>query len=320
MTIYASDQIHMSIPKAADVLGLGREQVRLVKSDARFRLDVRSLREMIEADMSRGLVPFCVVASAGTVNTGAVDPLAALARVAATYNLWFHVDGAYGALGSLDERKRPLFEGLERADSVSLDPHKWLYAPVDCGCLLFRDPAKARRAFLTDDADYIKVHEEAIDESFAFWDYGIELSRRFRALKIWMMLCYYGTRRIRAAISDDNDLAAYLAERVNLAEEFELLAPVELSICCFRYVPPAVHAALREAEPTERAHLNAELDQLNARIMHRVQRGGRAYLSNVTLNGSYGLRACVVNFRTTRDDIEQALDIVREAAREISEE
>jgi glutamate/tyrosine decarboxylase-like PLP-dependent enzyme len=321
MTIYASDQVHMSIPKAADVLGLGREQVRLVKSDAQFRLDVRALREMIEADRARGLLPFCVVGNAGTVNTGAVDPLAETAEVAATYDLWFHVDGAYGALGSADERKRPLFEGLERADSVSLDPHKWLYAPVDCGCLLFRDPVMARRAFLTDDADYIKVHEETTDESFAFWDYGIELSRRFRALKIWMMLCYYGARRIRVAISDDNDLAAYLAERVRLAEDFELLAPVELSICCFRYVPPAVSAALLAAETAaERARLSAELDQLNAALMHRVQRGGRAYLSNVTLRGSYGLRACIVNFRTTRDDINQTLDIVREAAREIGEE
>lgn len=320
VTIYASDQVHMSIPKAADVLGLGREQVRLVKSDARFRLDVRELRERLEADKGQGLTPFCVVGNAGTVNTGAVDPLTEIADVAAAYDLWFHVDGAYGALGSLDARKRPLFEGITRADSLSLDPHKWLYAPVDCGCLLFRDPAHARRAFLSNEADYIKVQEETTDESFAFWDYGVELSRRFRALKIWMMLSYYGARRIRASVSDDNDLAAYMAERVRMAEDFELLAPVELSICCFRYVPPAVRAALREAEPTERARLGAELDQLNAALMHRVQRGGHAYLSNVTLNGSYGLRACVINFRTTRDDIDRTLEIVRDAAREIGEE
>jgi aromatic-L-amino-acid/L-tryptophan decarboxylase len=320
MTIYASDQVHMSIQKAADVLGLGRDQVRLVKTDEQFRLDVRSLRESLDADIARGVKPFCVVGNAGTVNTGAVDPLAEIASIAARYDLWFHVDGAYGALGSLDERKRALFDGMERADSLSLDPHKWLYAPVDCGCLLFRDPAQARRAFLSDEADYIKVHEEMAAESFAFWDYGIELSRRFRALKIWMMLSYYGARRIRAAISDDNELAAYLAERVSAAEDFELLAPVELSICCFRYVPPDVRAALVEAEAAEKARLNAELDQLNAALMHRVQRGGRAYLSNVTLNGSYGLRACIVNFRTTRDDIDRTLEIVRDAAREIGKE
>jgi glutamate/tyrosine decarboxylase-like PLP-dependent enzyme len=218
-------------------------------------------------------------------------------------------------LGALDERKRPLFDGIERADSLALDPHKWLYAPVDCGCLLFRDPARARLAFLSEEADYIRVHEETDDESFAFWDYGVELSRRFRALKVWMMLSYYGARRVRAAVSEDNDLAAYFAERVAASEDFELLAPVELSICCFRYVPPAVRAVLLEADEAERASLNAELDQLNASIMRRVQRGGRAYLSNATVRNVYGLRACVVNFRTTRDDIDRTLDIVREAAR-----
>jgi len=321
MTLYASDQIHMSIPKAADVLGLGRDQLRLVKTDARFRLDVRDLRLSIEADTLQGLKPFCVVGSAGTVNTGAVDPLSEIARICEEHDLWFHVDGAYGALGSLDERKRSLFDGIARADSVSLDPHKWLYAPVDCGCLLFRDAAKAQRAFATNDADYIKVHEEATDESFAFWDYGLELSRRFRALKIWMMLKYYGARRVRAAISEDNDLAAYLAECIDAAEDFELLAPVELSICCFRYVPPDIRQKLMDTDDAgERARLYAELDALNARIMHSVQRGGRAYLSNVTLNGSYGLRACIVNFRTTRDDILETLEIVRTAARAINEE
>ncbi|HEV2912228.1 MAG TPA: pyridoxal-dependent decarboxylase [Pyrinomonadaceae bacterium] len=314
-TVYASEQVHMSIPKAADILGLGRDQLRLVKSDARFRLDVRDLREMVEADSARGLVPFCVVGNAGTVNTGAVDPLAEIARVAQEHDLWFHVDGAYGAPGALDERKRALFDGIERADSVALDPHKWLYAPVDCGCLLFRDPASARKAFLPTEADYIRVHEETDDESFAFWDYGVELSRRFRALKVWMMLSYYGARRVRAAVSENNDVTAYFAERIAAAEDFELLAPVELSICCFRFVPPGVREKLKGAGEQERAQLGDELDRLNARIMHHIQRGGRAYLSNVTLRGSYGLRACIVNFRTTRADMDQTLEIVRDAAR-----
>jgi aromatic-L-amino-acid/L-tryptophan decarboxylase len=320
MTLYASEQVHMSIPKAADILGLGRDHLRLVKADERFRLDVRDLRELLEADSARSLTPFCVVASAGTVNTGAVDPLAEIARVAESHNLWFHVDGAYGAFGALDESKRTLFDGIEHADSVSLDPHKWLYAPVDVGCLLFRNPEQVRRALqAATDADYIKVQEETSDESFAFWDYGIELSRRFRALKVWMMLSYYGARRVRAAISEDNELASYLAERVRGAEDFELLAPVELSICCFRYVPPRVRERLDSADDEERARLNRELDALNAALMHRVQRGGRAYLSNVTLKGLYGLRACIVNFRTTRDDIDQTLDILRDAAREVSD-
>jgi aromatic-L-amino-acid decarboxylase len=314
MTIYASDQVHLSIPKAADVLGLGREQVRLLKSDARFRLDLRDLRERLASDTRAGLRPFCIVASAGTVNTGAVDPLKEIAQIAEEHQLWLHVDGAYGALAAMDETKRALFAGIERADSVSLDPHKWLYAPVDAGCLLFRDDRSVRSVFSPGEADYIKVHEHGDDEAFAFWDYGVELSRRFRALKIWLMLRYYGTRRVAAAISHDNAMAAYLEERVSAAEDFELLAPAELSICCFRYVPVALRERLRSEDEAECASVNAALDELNARIMHRVQRGGRAYLSNATLGGRYALRACITNFRTTREDIEETLRIVRAAA------
>ena len=242
MTIYASSEIHMSIPKAADLLGLGRQNVRLVECDASFRMNVSHLRESIAADLKNGLQPFCVVGTSGTVNTGAVDPLADIADVAREFDLWFHVDGAYGALASLDPAKRTLFAGIERADSVSLDPHKWLYVPLDSGCLLFRDEAASRAAFSFDEADYIKVHEHNEDEAFAFWNYGPELSRRFRALKIWLTLRYYGTRRIAAAISEDNALAAYMAKRVDEANDFELLAAPELSICCFRYLPPAFAA------------------------------------------------------------------------------
>ena len=313
MTIYASDQIHLSITKAADILNFGRDHVRKVKSDEQFRIDIRNLRESIEADKRNGLRPFCVVASAGTTSTGAVDPLAEAASVAAENDLWFHVDGAYGALGAMVDRKRELFKGIERADSLSLDPHKWLYTPIDCGCLLFRDPAAARAAFSTD-ADYIKVHEETAAESFAFWDYGIELSRRFRALKIWMTLRHYGTRRIAAAIEHDIFLAEYMAERVSSAEDFELLAPAELSICCFRYVPAEARARITNADDDEPALINTELDELNARIMHAVQRGGRAYLSNASIRDRFALRACITNFRTTRADIDATLDIVREAA------
>jgi len=318
MTLYASDQIHMSIPKAADILGLGREQVRLVECDERFRMNVPSLRRRIVEDLNSGLKPFCVVASAGTVNTGAVDPLAETAEVTKEFGLWFHVDGAYGALAALDETKRPLFRGLERADSVSLDPHKWLYVPIDSGCLLFRDEAQARAAFSFDEADYIKVHEKNADESFAFWNYGPELSRRFRALKIWLTLRYYGTRRIAGAISEDNALAAYLGQAIEQAEDFEMLAPPELSICCFRYVPPSLQPKLQpklQSKSREDDAVNAELDQLNNKIMLAVQRGGRAYLSSATLGGRFALRACITNFRTTRADMDETLEIIREAAR-----
>jgi aromatic-L-amino-acid decarboxylase len=314
MTIYASDQIHMSIPKAADVLGLGRDQVRIVAADDHFRMNVKALRERIEHDAKNNLKPFCIVASAGTVNTGAVDPLVEIAAVAKEFGLWFHIDGAYGALAALDQRKRRLFAGIELADSISLDCHKWLYTPLDAGCLLFRDEAMARAAFSANEADYIKVHEQTAEESFAFWDHGIELSRRFRALKIWLTLRYYGARKISEAISEDNSLAEYLAQRVSAAEDFELLAPVVLSICCFRYVPPALRAKVASAFEADLEPLDPQLDELNTRIMHAVQRGGEAYISNATVNGKFALRACIINFRTTRADVDALLDIVRAAA------
>jgi glutamate/tyrosine decarboxylase-like PLP-dependent enzyme len=301
MTIYASEEVHMSIAKAADILGIGRDQVRVIACDERQRMRVDVLQQRIEADLREGLRPFCVVGSAGTVNTGVVDPLSEIAKVADEFELWFHVDGAYGAPGVLDERKKYLFAGLERADSVSLDPHKWLYVPVDAGCLLFRDAAAARHAFSTEDADYIQTLGYADEEAFAFWDYGVELSRRFRALKVWMTLQYYGTRRLAEAISEDIALAEYLGQLISEADDFELLAPVELSICCFRYV---AHSGMSKEE----------LDELNEQVMGAVQKGGRAYVSNATVNGCFALRACITNFRTTKSDIEETVAAVRAAA------
>jgi glutamate/tyrosine decarboxylase-like PLP-dependent enzyme len=316
MTVYASEHTHFSTAKAADVLGMGREQVRLVPVDGEFRLDVRALRERIEADARAGLDPFCVVANAGTVSTGAVDPLTEVARVAREYGLWFHVDGAYGALAASAPSRRRLFEGLTLADSVSLDPHKWLYTPVDCGCLLLRRPSSARAAFADAHANYVGVFEREEAESFAFWDYGLELSRPFRALKVWAMLRYHGARRVAASIAEDCELAARLGEMVREAEDFELLAPVTLGICCFRYVPPDARRELAEAgSDEEREAVERRLDELNARLMHSIQRGGVAYLSNATLRGRFALRASITNFRTTRRDLAVTLDAVRRAAR-----
>jgi aromatic-L-amino-acid decarboxylase len=313
--LYVSDQAHHSLTKAADILGFGRQQVRIIGTDERFRMDVALLQEQIEADLQAGLRPFCIVATAGTVNTGAVDPLAEIAAVADKFDVWFHIDGAYGAPAVLDAAKRPLFAGLPRADSVTLDPHKWLYTPVDCGCLLFREPQLARAAWAQiEGAEYIKIFEESDDESFAFFDYGTELSRRFRALKLWLLLRYYGVPRLAAAIADDSALAAYMAERVEQAEDFELLAPVELSICCFRYVPVEARRALINAADETRVRVETDLNKLNERIVPAVQRGGRAYISNAILRGRFALRACIINFRTTRRDIDVTLDVIREAA------
>ncbi|HEY9500221.1 MAG TPA: pyridoxal-dependent decarboxylase [Pyrinomonadaceae bacterium] len=317
LTIYASSEVHMSVAKAADILGFGRDSIRTVDCDAQHRIVPARLRSLIQADLQNGFRPSCVVASAGTVNTGVVDPLDAVADIAREFSLWFHIDGAYGAPGVLDPGKKHLFKGLERADSVSLDPHKWLYVPVDVGCLLFRDAESASAAFRIEEADYIKTHGHADEEAFAFWDYGIELSRRFRALKVWFTLRYYGVQRISQSITEDNALAAYLADLVNTADDFELLAPVELSICCFRYLPKNLAGQPGSSTDNERQTTNEGLNQFNERLMSRVQTSGRAYLSNAVIDGNFALRACVTNFRTTKSDIEETISVIRELALEL---
>ena len=299
LVAYAGDQVHFSVAKAADLLGV---PLRTVASDADLRLDPAALREAIAADARAGRRPFCVVASAGTVATGAVDPLEAVADVVAEHGLWLHVDGAYGALAAAVPACAPLFAGLERADSLSLDPHKWLAAPMDCGSLLMRDAEASRAAFGQGSGDYVEIFEREPAEAFAFWDHGPELSRRFRALKVWMILRHHGARRIAATIAKDVGLAAHLAGLVEAAPDFELLAPPGLSICCFRHVPPA----LRGDE--------AALDAHNARLMSAIQRDGRAYVSNATVHGRFALRACIVNFRTTAADVERLLGVAREHA------
>ncbi|WP_328418042.1 aspartate aminotransferase family protein [Micromonospora sp. NBC_00389] len=312
LRVYASTETHHSIHKAAALLGIGRTNVRDIPVDARFRMDVDALVRAIEEDRAAGAEPLCVVANAGTVVTGAVDPLADIAAVAREYGLWMHVDACYGGFARLSPTARPLFDGLSEADSISLDPHKWLYLPADCGCLIYRDPEAARPAFSLD-ADYTRVTQTEPAEAFAFWDYGPDLSRRFRALKVWMTLAHAGSRAVGDAIESNLDCARHLAELVEGRADFELLAPVELSIFCFRYLPPNARAGSRSRTEEE------QLDRLNERIMLAVQQAGSSYLSNATVNGRFALRGCVLNYRTTRRDMEILLDDVRRAAEQVVE-
>ncbi len=239
-TVYASEQVHMSIPKAVALLGIGRKNLRLIPCDEEFRIRVDELRKSIDKDIAAGFRPIAIVGSAGTVATGSIDPLPELAAIAREHDAWFHVDGAYGALASIAQPGK--FAGLDQADSLSLDPHKWLYQPVDCGCLLYRDPAAARRAF-SHTGDYAKSLLEDPVESFAFFEESMELSRRFRALKLWLSLRYHGFAKFREAINNDLHNAQRLADLIRANPQFELLAPVPLSAVCFRYVsqPDAGH-------------------------------------------------------------------------------
>jgi len=292
---YASENAHFSIQKAAAAIGVA---FRHVAADAERRLDVGELRAAIAADRGTGRQPFCVVGTAGTTATGAVDALDALADVAEAEDLWLHVDGAYGALAAADPASRPRFSGIECADSLCVDAHKWLYVPVDCGALLLRSPDAGPKAFGAADAAYVRILTDEVVESFAFWDHGLELSRRFRALKLWMTLRYYGARRLAAAIAQDIAMAEHMGARVRASDDLELLAEPSLSICCFRHAPPGMS--------------DTGLDEHNERLLTALHRDGRAYLSNAVVDGRFALRACITNFRTTRDDIDRTLALVRE--------
>jgi len=316
LRLYASTETHHSIAKAAALLGIGRDNVRKIRVDKCFKIRIDDLVAKITQDKAAGHRPFCVVANAGTVATGACDPLLQISEVARRFNLWLHVDASYGGFAALAPSARPLFVSLGEADSVALDPHKWLYLPVDCGCVLYRDPATARSTF-AQEAEYTRVIGQEADEAFAFWDYGPELSRRFRALKVWMLLKVAGVQALGAAIEKALACARYLEELVRASDDFEMLAPVELSIFCFRYIPARFKEALAGARPAKRRRLEQELDALNERLLIALQRDGSSYLSNAGISGRFSLRGCVMNFRTTTRDIEILLDDLRRVARSI---
>jgi glutamate/tyrosine decarboxylase-like PLP-dependent enzyme len=295
--VYASEEVHMSVPKALALLGVGRANLRLVPVDDRFRMRPDALEAAIAEDRRAGRRAIAVVASAGTVNTGAIDPLEEVAAIAHGSDLWLHVDGAYGALAALAVPER--LEGLALADSLSLDGHKWLYQPLDCSALLYRDPQRARETFAYT-GDYAKTVSRDPVEGFAFFEESIELSRRFRALKLWLSLRYHGLAQFREAIRKDLRHARLLAEMVQAEPSLELLAPVELSAVCFRWAGgPA-----------------ATLDERNQQILRRVGRRGRVLLSNATLRDRFALRACIVNHRTTDRDVATVIEEVLAAARE----
>ena len=297
--VYASTEVHMSIPKALALLGLGRRNLRLIPTDAEWRMRPEALERAITEDLSAGRRPLAVVATAGTVNTGSVDPLKEVAAIARRHGLWMHVDGAFGALAAMAVPER--FEGLALADSLSMDAHKWLYQPVDCGVLLYRDATAARRAF-SFSGDYVRTMSADAVEGFAFFDESLELSRRARALKPWLSVRYHGLRAFREAIRKDLENASLLAEQVRAEPALELLAPVPLSAVCFRYV-----AGLAEHER----------DAFNTRLMARLNARGRVYLSNATLSGRFALRACFVNHRTTAEDVRTVVAEVLATAREL---
>jgi aromatic-L-amino-acid/L-tryptophan decarboxylase len=297
--VYCSGEAHMSIAKAVALLGLGRRNLRTVPVDGQARMSAAGLEKAIAEDRAAGRNRVAVVASAGTVSTGAIDPLEQIAEICQTNHLWLHVDGAYGALGALVAAEK--YRGLNQADSLSVDLHKWLYQPVDCGLLLFKDPVVARSTF-SHTEDYARVIGSGPEEDFAFFEESLELSRRFRALKVWLSLRYHGFEAFRAAIRSDLQHAQLLGAAIRRCPELELLAPIELSAVCFRY---------------RGAQSESDVNQLNAAILRRIIENGRIYLSNASIGGAFALRACFVNHRTRNSDVEEIVPEVLKAARSV---
>ena len=302
--VYASEQVHMAVPKAVAMLGIGRDNLHYVPCDDSYRMIPSALEQAIRTDQAQGRKPIAVVASAGTVNTGSIDPLAEIAVIARQQDLWLHVDGAYGALAAIAVPQK--FDGLAQADSLSLDPHKWLYQPLDCGCLLYRDASIARKTF-SYTGTYAKQLSSDPIEGFAFFEESMELSRRFRALKLWLSLRYHGLDSFRSAIQKDLDHAQCLADAIKDSQVLELTGPVELSAVCFRH-------RLKEEASEEVRNL------FNLALLKRIVSRGKVYLSNTELKGKFCLRACIVNHLTRDKDIASVVPEVLDAASEIMSE
>jgi aromatic-L-amino-acid/L-tryptophan decarboxylase len=298
LVAYTSAAAHGCLPRAMEMTGLGRDALRMVPCDELGRMRLDALTQSIAVDRANGDQPFLVVGTAGTVDIGAIDELEAIADLAADQSLWFHIDAAFGAIAALAPKLRPLLAGIERADSVAFDFHKWAQAPYDAGCIVVRDPSRHLDAFGAE-AAYLRREERGLAAG-GVWpcDLGPDLSRGFRALKVWMTLSVYGADRIGAIAQQTCDLAAILASRVDREPALRRLAPVALNIVCFRYVAA-----------------DGDLDQLNADIVVDLQEAGIAAPSTTTINGVLGIRAAIVNHRTTPADIAILIDAVLEAGR-----
>lgn len=300
LAVYASDQVHHCVDKAVDLLGIGTNNLRKIETDESFRIRMDRLAEAVEEDRRTGRTPAIVVGNAGTVNTGAIDPLEELADFCRRESLWFHVDGAYGAMARLSPELAPLFAGMERADSVAADPHKWLYVPYEAGATLVREPGRLAAAFRKFPEYLASDPESPFPGPAWFAERGVELSRGFKALKVWMGMKTHGVRGYARAIENDVALARFLAREVDRRPDFERLAPTVLSIVNFRYRPEG-------RPPSDEA-----LDRVNRKIVNRLVGDGSFFLAPTILKGRTALRVCIVNFRTREEDLTALLD---EAAR-----
>ena len=304
LIVYCSTETHSCIQKAAEVIGIGTNGVRKISVDEAYRINLKELIETIEKDLANGFFPFCIVGNAGTVNTGAIDDLDALREICSRFNLWFHVDGAFGALAKLVPEYEEKLKAIELADSVAFDLHKWMYMPYEVGCTLIKDSAAHKNAF-TLTPNYLLHHERGLAGGpETINNYGMELSRGFKALKLWMSLKEHGLNRYAALISQNIAQAFYLGELIKANKELELLTPVTMNIVCYRFIKPGLS--------------DEKLNILNKEILMTLQEKGIASPSYTILNGKYSIRVANTNHRSRKEDFEVLVEETVKIGRELS--
>jgi aromatic-L-amino-acid decarboxylase len=294
LTVYLSEHTHNSAEKAAITLGFGQKNVRKIAVDEQFRMRPDKLAEAVEADIAAGMRPCCIVASVGSTSTSAIEPIPAMADIAEQYGIWLHVDAAYGGAAAVAPEMRHIFDGVERAHSLILNPHKWLYVGIDCSVLYTRFPEILRRASSLS-AEYLRTSED--HRVVNYMDYGVQLGRRFRSLKLWYVFRYYGREGVIAMLRESLRLAQLLKSWIEQSEDFELAAPVPFSLVCFRH---------------------RSGNEFNLRLLTEINATGQAFLSHTVLNGKFTLRFAIGNFMTTEDDVRAAWELINRIAQRLS--
>jgi len=303
--VYASEEVHSCVDKSVELLGIGSNHLRKIPTDEGYKIRLDLLQEQIKTDIKEGYLPFCLIGNAGTVNTGAIDDLDALAAIAKEYDMWYHIDGAYGALAGILDSLKPDYKGMERADSIALDFHKWLYVPFEGGCTIVRGWDKLRRTYFKK-AAYLDTELANDGNRLEYNEHYFQLSRNSKAFKVWMTLKAYGINTIKDMIQKDIDLTYYLNDLVNASDDFEMVADSKLAVSCFRYV-----GKMTDVD---------EIEDFNKRLMPELEKDGRVFIMGTSLKGQYAIRACFINHRKTKQTTSYLLEVIREVAHQLEKQ
>jgi aromatic-L-amino-acid/L-tryptophan decarboxylase len=314
LRLYTSEEAHSSIEKGAMILGIGQENVRKIETDTRFRMLPSALVQAVRSDIANGWRPFCVVATVGTTSTTSIDPIAAIAPICRDYGLWLHVDGAYGGVAAIIPELRYVLDGCQGADSIVINPHKWLFTPLDCSALYVRNAGAFQRSFSLV-PEYLKSREESVTN---YMDWGTWLGRRFRALKLWMVISYFGHEGLAARIRQHIELARNLVQRIDADPDIERLAPAPFSTVCFRFRPHDLKAQSHDAHQTQVD--DDYLDRLNQAVLDAVNASGEAFLSHTKIRGRYAIRLAIGNICSDQADIDRAWKLLRYEASRLHDE